>query len=158
MEAQDATQLLAQLRDIHLPPAPAEPAVWPLVVAALIIAVAATVLVLRHLQQSNSWAATATRELKQIQTNAEAAAPLKTAELLKRIVITHDKNPDVRHLSGNAWLVYLDKFFSTQFFTTGHGQLFGDTLYQPRQNNQPLKPEIYTTLRKLIRRRKWRDD
>lgn len=156
MESQDTTQLLAQLRDIHLPPAPAEPAIWPLIIAVGIIAIAVVALLLKRIGNSNSWAATATRELKVIQMNAEPSAPLQTAELLKRIVLTHDNNPDVKHLTGHAWLVYLDKFFNTRFFTTGQGQQFGDTLYQ--QPHQPLTPEIFKTLRKLVRRRKWQDD
>lgn len=156
MEAQDATQLLAQLRDIHLPPAPAEPSLWPLLLAAILIAVALFTLLYRHLKKNNSWAATATRELRKIQSDANPAALLQTAELIKRIVITHDSNPGIRHLTGTAWLAYLDKFFSTTFFSSGHGQLFGNALYQ--QQDHRINPGTYATLEKLIRRRKWQND
>lgn len=158
MDTQDTTELLAQLRDIHLPPTPPEPAIWPMIIAGIIIAVAAALLLRKNFSYKNTWAATATKELRQIEANADPAALLQTAELLKRIVITHDKNPHVRHLSGHAWLNYLNTFFNTPFFTTAAGLQFGNALYQSKHHSQPLTPKTYATLRKLIRRRSWQDD
>jgi len=106
--------------------------------------VAATI----HLRSKNSWVKQAIGELDDIQQGEESRAAQRTAELLKRVVITHDKGKEVKHLSGEDWIHYLDSFFSTRFFTEGDGRIFGFDLYRPNHN---LKPDIYKSIKKLIR-------
>lgn len=148
----DATQLLEQLRDIHQPAPPSEPAIWPIAIALLIIGTAIVALILRHWKRrQRSWLSAALQELDSIQHHANSTARLHTAELLKRIVLTHDNNADIRKLHGNAWLRHLDQFFKTRFFSEGDGRIYGDTLYQPNTNIDSAL--IYKKLRKLIKRR-----
>lgn len=152
MDDLDATQLLALVRDIHLPTAPPVPPVWPMLLAGMLILLALTAIFFSRHRKRNTWASQARRELKAIEQSGSVHALEQTAALLKRIALTHDKNAKAMHLSGNAWLTYLDRFFNTHYFTEGEGSIFGSAIYQ--QNTQT--PEnIYRDLSRLIRRRNW---
>ena len=149
MATQDTAALLAQLRDIHLPPAPAEPSVWPSVAAILLFASALILFLLKKHRRKASWSDEAIKELNNIQNMQPDCAVHRTAALLKRIVLTHD--PSVRHQTGEQWLRSLDHFFSTDYFSRGNGRLFGHALY----TDTPAPPEkLYQDIQKLIRKRK----
>ncbi len=152
MDDLDATQLLALVRDIHLPAAPPQPAVWPMLLAAIIILLALAAVFLSRYRKRDSWASQAKKELTLIEQSGHSQALEQTASLLKRIALTHDNRREVKHLSGKPWLNYLDLFFNTQYFTEGEGKLFGHALYQ---QNIRAPENIYRDLRKLIRRRDW---
>lgn len=150
----DSTELLAQLRDIRLPAAPPEPAVWPIVLSTVPVIVALVFFSWRHLKQPDSWATQARRELTYIQNSHNDNARLQIATLLKRIVVAHDKRPSTHQLTGEPWLGYLNSFFNTNYFSSDEGHLFGDALYQPAQTlAQKDLVKIIQTLRKLIRRK-----
>jgi len=148
MATQDTTELLAQLRGIHMPQAPAEPQSWPLVVAAAVITVALLLYLSSRFRDNITWAKEASLELEHIRHTENLQGLQSMAVLLKRIVITHDHSSEVKHLSGDKWLRYLDEFFSTQYFTQGDGQIFGTAQYQ---KHQQLNPETYKTINALIK-------
>lgn len=149
MAAQDTASLLAQLRDIQLPAAPAEPALWPTLAAALLLACALMVKLLLKRRHKTSWFDEAIQELNEIRQVQPAVAVHRTAALLKRIVLTHDSS--LRHETGEQWLHSLDNFFCTSYFTCGDGQIFGDSLYT---NTSTIPKTLYRDIKKLIRKRK----
>lgn len=159
MATEDTTSLLAQLRDIHLPEAPAEPPVWPLVIATVLCLLAIAAIFYRRSKSRTSWSQEALAELdsiaeKRTKISDGPDALQQTAALLKRIVLTHSSDSSVKHLTGDKWLAHLDQFFNTRYFSAGDGQIFGNTLYQ--QDGQASE-SLYQELKKLIRKRKWQE-
>jgi len=150
MASQDTTELLAQLRGIHIPQAPAEPQIWPLVVATVVITAALLFFLWNRSRGGLNWAKQASLELERIKNTENLTGLQSTAVLLKRIVITHDNNSEIKHLSGDRWLRYLDNFFSTQYFTQGDGQVFGTAKYQ---KHHQLSPGHYKDIKALIKRK-----
>jgi len=148
MATEDTTELLAQLRGIHMPVAPAEPATWPVILAVIVIVLALLVYLFQRTRRIRPWSKQATLELDRIKSSENSQGLQSTAVLLKRIVITHDNRKEVRQLSGDNWLHYLDEFFSTRYFSESDGQLFGTAQYRAHHE---LKPEIYKELKKLIK-------
>ncbi len=152
MENQDTAQLLAQLKDIHLPEAPVAPSLWPLYVFIVLLFLALGVYALRRSRSSTNWQREALDNLADIQQRSPQTALQQTAILLKRIAITHDNHPSVKRLSGDRWLQYLDQFYRTDFFSKGEGQVFGDALYR---SSTSANNTLYKGLKRLIKRRKW---
>ena len=150
MATQTAAEILAQLRGIQKPEAPVEPAIWPVTLSIGILLLLLAVLLFSHMRGKTTWAKQAKRELDTIELGKNTNAVNQTAALLKRIVITHDKSNEVKHLSGDRWLRYLDSFFKTRYFSEGNGQLFGTAQYQ-RAHRMP--PEMFNELKNLIQRK-----
>lgn len=160
MNEPDATELLAMVRDIHLPAEPVAPPVWPIALAVMVIALA--LLTLLAARRRVSWASAARSELTKIQHRNDGKALAQTASLLRRIVLTENNTAeshtvethmaDVQRLSGQNWLKHLDHFFNTRYFTEGDGKVFGTALYQA---NTEAPPQLYRDLKRLIRRRRW---
>jgi len=150
MTTQDTTELLVQLRGIHMPQAPVEPQSWPLIVAAAVIAAALLFYFFGRYRSNVTWAKQAGLELERIKHTENLQGLQSIAVLLKRIVITHDHTSEVKHLYGDKWLRYLDNFFSTRYFTQGDGQVFGTAQY--REHHQ-LSPGHYKDIKALIKRK-----
>jgi len=150
MATEDTTELLAQLRGIHMPAAPAEPAIWPVILAVIVIVIALLAYLFGRTRGKTSWSEQATIELERIESSEGSQGLQSTAVLLKRIVITHDNRKEIKQLSGDNWLHYLDEFFSTPYFSKNDGQLFGTAQYREHHG---IKPEIYKELKKLIKRK-----
>jgi len=150
MATQDTTELLAQLRGIHIPEAPAEPHIWPVILAVAVLALVSLGFIIAYMRGRTSWYKQANRELENIKRKDNTQAVQNTAVLLKRIAITHDEQPGVKHLHGEKWLHYLDSFYSTNYFSKGDGQVFGDAQYRSPQS---LKPEVFAEIKRLIRRK-----
>jgi len=130
-----------------MPEAPVEPATWPVTLCAGILLLLAGVVIVNHKRGATTWAKQARLELDTIESDENTHALKQTAVLLKRIVITHDKRDEVRRLSGDRWLRYLDSFFQTRYFSEGNGQLFGAAQY--RQEHR-MPPEMFNELKELI--------
>jgi len=150
MATQSTAELLAQLRGIQMPEAPAEPAVWPVFLSIGILLLLLAVYLISRTRKQITWAKQAKQELDTIQSNESNNALGQTAVLLKRIVITHDNSNDVKLLSGDRWLLYLDSFFKTRYFSEGNGQLFGSAQYQQVHR---MPPEMFNELKLLIQRK-----
>ena len=147
MATQSTAELLAQLRGIQMPEAPAEAAVWPVILSLSILLLLLAAFTVSRIRGTTTWAKQAKRELHSIELNENTNALQQTAVLLKRIVITHDQSDEVRRLSGDQWLRYLDSFFQTHYFSKGNGQLFGTAQYR-KEHRMP--PEMFNELKKLI--------
>ena len=152
--ALDTTELLAQLKGIHLPEAPVAPNLWPMILSLIICAVAALVFARRHLRGKQTWHHSALDTLDGIQKqeNINSNDSLhQTAVLLKRIALTEGGRESVQRLNGEPWLNYLDTFFATEFFSAGDGRVFGEALYKAEALE---KETVLSDLKQLIKRHK----
>lgn len=129
--SQDTTALLAQLKGIQLPEAPVSPSLWPLYLCLAVCAAALVVFAIRHYKRKRTWHRPALKKLKEIQRGSTAESLQQTAVLLKRIALTEGNREAIQHLNGERWLQYLDRFFNTDYFSSGNGRIFGNALYQP---------------------------
>jgi len=150
MATQSAAEILAKLRSIQMPEAPAEAAVWPVILTIGISLLFLALYLFSWTRRQTTWVKEAKQELDSIESNESINALGQTAVLLKRIVITHDKSNEVKRLSGDRWLLYLDSFFKTHYFSEGNGQLFGSAQYQQVHR---MPPEMFNELRYLILRK-----
>lgn len=132
--------LLDQLRDIHLPNAPA---LWPpapgwwLTAALLTAALVALGRYLRARRRRTLPVRTAQRLLDELYRDYQQGAVAATSfvhgsnELLKRLLIHTLRDPTARPASGRSWLDLLDRYAASNEFTQGAGRVLGDTRFQP---------------------------
>lgn len=130
---------LANLRDIHLPPAPElfppAPGWWVLA----LIAVAALVVLVAWAYRfwaRNRYRREARRDLARLETawrkDGDDFAYLANVQaLLKRVALTRYKRIDVASLTGERWVSFLDHTAQTHEFSMGAGQLLIDGHYRP---------------------------
>lgn len=120
-------QILAGLRDIHLPEGDSEAlggtlVAWPLVFVAL------SMLGLAWLtwRRRTIWRREVARDLARIERSAAETEPSEAwaslALLLRRFAIQRGGRSDVAGLSGEAWLARLDQLFGDDLFTKGPGR------------------------------------
>jgi len=149
VSTEDTTALLAQLREVHLPEAPAAPSVWPVALALLLLAIALLLFIFKRRPKKAAWSDEAISSLRAIKQNQPEDGIQQTASLLRRVVLTHDTS--VRHQTGDTWLDSLDRFFNTTYFSRGHGRIFGASLYA---SNQSASKTLYRDIENLIRKRR----
>lgn len=145
----DATELLSQLKGIQLPEAPVAADLKLLYLCLVICAIALIVLAKSRFKSRQTWHKAALSKLKDLQSLPDQDSLHQTAILLKRITISEGDRIAAQHLTGELWLKYLDKFFSTDFFSAGGGRVFGSALY--RAGTTPEK-NLHANLRRLIKR------
>lgn len=125
----DKAALLAMVKDIQEPVAPATSSVWLFGLSLL-----AALLVLLLLMAYYFWKKQAAlRELrKEIASFRQLPQHRCTTELavLLRRVMHHLHGDTVNQLEGADWLKKLNTTFATNYFTDGRGQRFGSALYQ----------------------------
>jgi hypothetical protein len=130
---------LAQLKDIHLPPAvswwPPAPGWWLL---ALLVLGSAIWLAryLRHRAKRPDLGREAEAELKKIEAawqehkdDARLAAELSA--LLRRTAISLYPQADVAGMTGETWLQWLDARFGEDVFEKGEGRALLENAYRP---------------------------
>ncbi len=71
-------------------------------------------------------------------------------ELVKRTAIAAYGRSRVASLTGNDWLVFLDKTAATHLFTKGNGRLLQDCLYQPSSQLATVSNEQVAELQKAV--------
>ena len=152
----NATELLAQLRDIRIPAPPPEPSLWPVLAALLVLLITFGYLAWHLLRRRNRWATDALVRIKNIQQQNADNAVEEYAYLLKQIAVTVKDESGIRQLHGQDWLQFLDRFFSTHFFSTDAGQIFGDSLYRQSTIKEDCADKLGEQLKRLIRRRRLR--
>lgn len=130
---------LAQLRDIHTPapvsnwpPAPG----WFILAALLLIAVVALTWWLFRRWWDNRYRREAMRELESLRAGFGAGSDpagflTDYSALLKRAALSHYPRGAVAHLTGEAWVEFLDKSAGTNEFSMGAGQVLIDGNYRP---------------------------
>ena len=128
---------LAQLRDIHLPPAiegwPPAPGWWGLT----FLGILAFLILLYWLWgrwQANQYRREAIRQLDTIlekyTSDGDASLYLHDYQLLlKRVALTRFNRNQVASLSGEAWVAFLDKSSNSSEFSMGAGQALIDGNY-----------------------------
>ncbi|MEZ5560390.1 MAG: DUF4381 domain-containing protein [Pseudomonadales bacterium] len=135
------TDVLQQLRDIHLP---ADPSWWPPApgwwLLALLVLLALALLA-RRLRRALR-ARLPLRRARQLYAGIHAryrAGELSDVEyvhasneLLKRVFVHGLDRPGARRASGAEWLALLDRELGTSEFSTGPGRVLGDARFAPR--------------------------
>jgi len=138
---------LAGLRDIHLPepvswwpPAPG----WWILLGLILLVVAALVWWLRHGKQQQATVKQfsqsdiieqALSELGELQEQADDghAVLVDLSALLRRVAIRlHQDDASIAGLSGDGWLIWLDKQWDKDAFSCGAGRLLLDAPFQRR--------------------------
>lgn len=128
---------LAELRDIHLPPAIESwpPAFgWWVLAALSLTAIFFALKYLLSLWKKNVYRREAKKYLDQMLSNSEhdqQAFLLNYNSLLKRVALTAYPRDQVAHLTGEAWVAFLDLTGDTHEFTMGPGQILVDGQYAP---------------------------
>lgn len=128
--------LLAQLRDIHLP---ADPGMWPpapgwWVVAALLAALLGVV-VLRVVRRWHHarFERRVLAELTALETRATGAElAAEVSALLKRVALRRFPRREVAPLTGLAWLAFLDRTGGDGRFSDGPGRVLSFAPFAPR--------------------------
>lgn len=128
---------LAQLRDIHLPepvgwwpPAPG----WWFLLLLLVVGMVGLPWLFRRYRQGNFRRA-ARRELQALRENRRGLGERQRLEavaaLLRRVALASCGREKVAGLSGEEWLVFLDRTGRTTQFGSGVGRVLGHDLYRP---------------------------
>ena len=130
---------LANLKDIHLPPAvswwPPAPGWWILMVVFVLLIFLCAWWLYRRYERGRP-RIEALRILKDLQVKHDKSpVALKTlrtlSQLLRRTALSFYQQEEVASLHGEEWLKFLDKTGQTTEFTRGVGKIFGTNLYQP---------------------------
>jgi hypothetical protein len=130
------TDPLANLRDIHIPGAlePWPPALgWWLLAAVAIFLIAFCLLRLFQWWRSKQYRREGIRSLEALlQSHTSEKQYLQDySELLKRVALTNYPREMVAHLTGEAWVKFLDTSSGTQEFSMGEGQVLIQGNYEP---------------------------
>lgn len=150
------TDLLARLRDIHLPPVPpAESGFWVLALIAVGLA-AIGVAVWAGLIRRPAWKRECLRELDRLDGLAPDAAVFGAAALVRRVVLSLTDDPVLRHLHGTAYLERLDGIFGGCFFTEGAGRVLGADMYRAAEPNETERVHLIAGLRQVLRKARGR--
>ncbi len=120
-------QILAGLRDIHLPEATSGTATSDLVLWPLALVLLAGALVAWLIWRRRSiWRRDFFHHLDQIEATAEERGDIegwaKLANLLRRLAIQHQGRPEIARLNGEPWLQQLDDVVGADLFTNGPGR------------------------------------
>ncbi len=142
-------QILSQLRDVQLPPAPEGAPVWLMMANLIMLLLVLTGLGYRRYRRRNQWRRDTLFRVQQARSEKPAVALLTLAKLLRQILIHRHHD-----IPGNAqsWLHTLDEAFGTDWFTQAEGRLFGDALYQPQQPSEEELQAVCSRLEQLIRK------
>ena len=129
---------LANLKDIHLPPAiswwPPAPGWWILgiIIFSIFIFI---IIILYRIYKRRMPKVEALRILKNLQrqsskNNNELKKLRELSQLLRRTALSIYSQEEVASLQGTEWLEFLDKTGQTNVFTKGHGKIFGEDIFK----------------------------
>ena len=151
-------QALEALRPNHLPDPvtwwPPAPGWWLTACILLVCVVTAAFLLYRHYSR-NRYRRAALKESEHIaacqESNEDSHALVSDLNrLLKRVALSAWPRETVAALHGNEWLDFLDKTSRSNDFTTGPGQVFGDTRFAPGEHT--LNQSEINQLQRLVER------
>ena len=144
---------LSNLRDIVLPPPvsfwPPAPGWW--IVGAALLAASLFLLakqVARY--RRNAYRRAALKELDRIGPVADAATAQRVSTILKRTALAAFPRTEVAHLSGPAWLAFLDRSGGSDAFTSGPARMLPDLAFgaAPKVDGDAISTEA----RRWVRR------
>ena len=115
-------QILGQLRDIRVPPAPEGISLWLVAANLALLLIVLIALFLRWYRKREQWRRDALKQVQHARTQEPATAVLTLAKLLRRIMLYRQQ--DISAV-GLPWLASLDEAFDTRWFTQEEGQTFG---------------------------------
>ena len=136
---QQATDPLAQLRDIHAPGMieawPPAPGWWILAALGALLVITGLTWLFRY-WRANRYRREAGRELAQLLENwhqdEDDLAYLKALQtLLKRAALTSFPRDEVAGLTGEAWVQFLDRTTGSHDFSIGEAEVLIDGTYRP---------------------------
>jgi hypothetical protein len=136
---QQATDPLAQLRDIHTPGMietwPPAPGWWMLTALGLLMLIAGFTWLYRY-WRANRYRREAMSELVQLlenwfQNEDDHAYLDALQKLLKRAALTNFPREDVASLTGEAWVQFLDRTTGSHNFSIGEAEVLIDGTYRP---------------------------
>jgi len=142
-------QILEQLRDVQLPPAPEGTSVWLIALNLLLLLLVLLGLYRRSRRSRDRWRRDALFQVRQARSMAPATAILALAKLLRQILLYRQQD---KPCEGRSWLLHLDAVFDTRWFSEADGQVFGDALYQPTDMDDDELQDVCTQLEQLIRK------
>lgn len=121
------------LRDIHLPAQvgwwPPAPGWW--ILMGLVLLLAGLVLWLLRRHHRRRYRRLALRELEQLALLPASELAAGLSRLLRRAALCHFPRRECAGLSGEAWLVFLDRPFADRPFAEGIGRCLLDAPYRP---------------------------
>lgn len=137
-----AADPLANLRDLHTPPAiefwPLAPGWWALAIISICL-IAFALHRWRRYQQRSAFKKAAQSQIKQLSARCDDDSDYlqQLNRLLKQTALAVNPRQDIASLHGSAWLQFLDQHSNdkTQPFINGVGQVLG---HGPYQANTPL--------------------
>lgn len=142
-------QILSQLRDIGIPPAPDGVSIW-IVAANLALLLMVLVGFYRHWRRERErWRRAALKQVIQARSLQPASAVLALAKLLRQIMLY--RQCDISAV-GQAWLFKLDAAFNTHWFSQAEGQAFGSALYRNSTMTVEEQQRLCKQLEQLIRK------
>ena len=167
MEADPVAEILAQLRDLHVPE---NPSIWPLPlgwwISFLLLLVLAVICVWVYLQIRKkllpySVIRSSAHSLNR-KRNSGKLAPLDYATrinlLYKEVLVRIEGHTEATELHGNEWLEYLAERFSNTEFVHGSGKCLGATRFLPgNYSDEGLQELVEQTLLRAGPRSKLRD-
>lgn len=142
-------QILSQLRDIRVPPAPEGVSLWLIAANLGLVLIVLTGFYFRWKRERERWRRDALRQVHHARSQEPALAVLTLAKLLRQIMLyrQYDISPD-----GLCWLANLDEAFGTLWFTQAEGQAFGSVLYQRTTVSDAELRSLCNHLERLIRK------
>ncbi len=147
----NAIPSLDQLRDVHLPPPPPEASFLPIYALALATVLVGLV-VFARLRRRQSWKREALLELDRVGKLPDDRVLGETAMLVRRVALYLSNQPEIRRVTGDAWLERLDGIFLTHFFTDGPGAALGDCLYDRPSGDRDTTGNLIAGLRHILRK------
>ncbi len=151
----DITELLSQLRDIQEPVAPQGTS---LVLIAFCIVLSFILIIVFLYQRNRARYAFRHEAFYRIdtianRTNESSNQSIFELATLLRQIMRHRVGNCINKLDDIAWLKALDTEFSSAWFTTGRGQIFGSTLYKntelPNHEIRAVCEELKSEIRRL---------
>ena len=133
-----AEELLQSLQDIQPPPEPAwwllPPWLW--VVIGLLLVAMLGWQGYRYRRDRRRPGSDALAALQQIAARHDtrrddAALVRQLAQWLKRVALQAYPDQRLESMCGDRWLEFLDRSLGSDDFSRGHGNVFGDAVYQP---------------------------
>jgi len=161
--------LMAGLRDLHLPEAEAATAsdslvLWPLALVLLAAIVAAFIIWRRRSVWRRDFFVALDQIEQDVDQGVESESWARLAFLLKRFALQRQGRHDVAALSGGQWLKRLDDLTGTDLFTNGPGRGIASFPYLAHdrddeaagQRRDDLKATIQSLRHRVSRSGPWR--
>jgi hypothetical protein len=152
------TDPLSQLRDIHYPepvswwpPAPG----WWLLAVFILLAISYAIYRFNLYRQANRYRHNAEQAImdahqQYIQNNKVVNFAQALNRILKRTALAHYPEREFAGLSGQQWLVFLDKGLDDKAFSEGAGRILATAPYQ--QNSQVDVEALTSLCKKWVRK------